>query len=240
MKWVRSATGKYYLVVAPLHGRGNRGGNGAGVKIFAYEFPTDVNAKWKLHLLDSSMHMTHNFEVLDAEGSTALIILGGKEGMKMIEEPFDNGSVNNTALPNIQKGVGELRAGKLNGNAKFIAAIEPMHGNELTVYLKSAKDRRIVLDSNIREGHALAVADLLGNGNSQVIAGWRAPNKDGKTGIKIYSAKNKDGSVWDSAWLDENGMACEDLQVADLDNDGKPDIIAAGRASHNLKIYWNK
>jgi hypothetical protein len=35
-------------------------------------------------------------------------------------------------------------------------------------------------------------------------------------------------------------MACEDLTVADLDADGRPEIIAAGRDSHNLIIYWNK
>jgi hypothetical protein len=35
-------------------------------------------------------------------------------------------------------------------------------------------------------------------------------------------------------------MACEDLQLADLDADGQLDIVAAGRATHNLKIYFNQ
>jgi hypothetical protein len=35
-------------------------------------------------------------------------------------------------------------------------------------------------------------------------------------------------------------MACEDLQVADLDGDGRLDIVAAGRATHNHKIYFNE
>jgi hypothetical protein len=34
-------------------------------------------------------------------------------------------------------------------------------------------------------------------------------------------------------------MACEDLQVADLDGDGHLEIIAAGRRTHNVKIYFN-
>ena len=37
-----------------------------------------------------------------------------------------------------------------------------------------------------------------------------------------------------------DGMACEDIRIADLDGDGKLDIIAAGRATRNLKIYWNR
>ena len=35
-------------------------------------------------------------------------------------------------------------------------------------------------------------------------------------------------------------MAVEDLKLADLDADGRLDIIAAGRSTKNLKIYWNK
>jgi hypothetical protein len=34
-------------------------------------------------------------------------------------------------------------------------------------------------------------------------------------------------------------MACEDLKLADLDADGRLDIVAAGRATNNLIVYWN-
>ena len=35
-------------------------------------------------------------------------------------------------------------------------------------------------------------------------------------------------------------MACEDLCLADLNADGNLDIIASGRATKNVKIYWNE
>lgn len=35
-------------------------------------------------------------------------------------------------------------------------------------------------------------------------------------------------------------MACEDLKLADLDGDGRLDIVASGRATKNLVIYWNR
>ena len=35
------------------------------------------------------------------------------------------------------------------------------------------------------------------------------------------------------------GVAVEDLAVGDLNGDGKPDIVAVGRATKNVKIYWN-
>jgi hypothetical protein len=41
-------------------------------------------------------------------------------------------------------------------------------------------------------------------------------------------------------WVDDDGMACEDLTLADLDGDGRLDIIASGRSTHNLKVYFNE
>ena len=40
--------------------------------------------------------------------------------------------------------------------------------------------------------------------------------------------------------VDEGGMATEDLVVADLNGDKQPDIVASGRATRNVKIYWNE
>ena len=80
----------------------------------------------------------------------------------------------------------------------------------------------------------------MGTNATQVVVGWREPDKDFKVGVKIYSATDTHYKEWEGHWIDDNGMACEDLQLADLDGDGKKDIIAAGRSSHNLKIYWNR
>jgi hypothetical protein len=40
--------------------------------------------------------------------------------------------------------------------------------------------------------------------------------------------------------IDDNTMACEDMKAADLDGDGDLDLVAAGRATNNVIIYWNK
>lgn len=234
MQWVKSAQGTFSLVVAPLHGRGNRGGEGEGAKLLAYRFPKDVYGKWQIDTLEKSMHLTHNFDVAEKENNS-LIYLGGKEGIMIIDP--SSGAVQKA--PAKTKGVGELRVGKTAEGKQLIASIEPMHGNELVVY---AGDRweRSVLDSNLKEGHALAVGDLLNTGNHQIVAGWRNPNSEGKVGIRLYMPKDKQGRKWNFVWVDENEMACEDLKLADLDGDGRLDIIATGRATHNLKIYWNK
>ena len=120
-----------------------------------------------------------------------------------------------------------------------------MHGNEVVfnsnlIQLFGGKPVRSVLDDALAEGHALACADLLGQKRDQIVAGWRAPNKDKNVGIKMYVPMDDKGEKWQTHVIDDNGMACEDLKIADLDGDGQPDIIASGRATHNLVIYWNR
>ena len=235
MQWVKTGDG-FYLVVVPLHGRGNANGEGRGVKIIGYKFPTNPKGEWSTVVLDSTMHLTHNLTLLAKQQNGAQeVYIGGKEGVRKI---VDIGSRPHTvAVPGMDRALGELRTGKVNGQPIF-ATIEPMHGTTLAVYHIGKNTTRQVLDEQLKEGHALAVADVMRMGNDQVIAGWRVPNNENKTGIKIYvpGANN----TWTSHWIDENGMATEDLQVLDMNGDGKPDIVAAGRATKNLKIYWNR
>ena len=61
-----------------------------------------------------------------------------------------------------------------------------------------------------------------------------------QVGIKLFVPLDETGTRWQSHVIDDNTMATEDLTVADLDGDGRPEIIAAGRATNNLIIYWNR
>jgi hypothetical protein len=40
--------------------------------------------------------------------------------------------------------------------------------------------------------------------------------------------------------VDDGGMATEDLIVGDFNGDKRPDIVASGRSTRNVKIYWNE
>src|SRR4051794_29210263 len=59
MRWMRNKSGHYDLVVVPLHGRGNKAGEGAGVRILAYKMPADPRGPWETELLNDAWHMTH-------------------------------------------------------------------------------------------------------------------------------------------------------------------------------------
>jgi hypothetical protein len=97
-----------------------------------------------------------------------------------------------------------------------------------------------MIDDTLVDGHAVACGDILKAGHDQVIVGWRAMNQRGaKVGIRLYVAKDS-GKEWTQHLIDDNTMACEDLTLADFNNDGRLDIVAAGRATKNVKIYFNE
>lgn len=233
MRWVNGD-----LVVVPLHGRGNKGGQGAGVKILAYKKPADPKQPWKTELLDETLHMTHNFDPVqwDKDADQELLV-GGKEGVFLLQDK------KLTQLAGAANGgAGEVRLGKLANGKRFFATVEPMHGNNLAVYVESGSPPWTgrILDSNLLDGHAIGCGDLAQAGSDQIVVGWRAMGKAGaKVGIKMFTAQDADGKEWKETLIDDNKMACEDLALADLNDDGRLDIVAAGRATKNLKIYWN-
>lgn len=253
MRWVETEDGKFELVVLPLHGRGNKGGEGAGVKVIAYKMPKDgPKGTWETKVLDDTMHLTHNMDAInftvpdagDGAHTVRGVLVAGKEGLTGIM--FNRGKWNpaqaNGIFPNAAGEIRVLPSYAPNGQ-NYITTIEPMHGNSVVLYSGNngnPKPVRTVLIDNFNQGHALAIADILGTGRPQVIAGWRNPNKERKVGIKLFELENDEGTKFKTHIIDDNKMACEDLKLADLDGDGKVDIIAAGRATKNLVVYWNK
>lgn len=243
MHWIRMQDGTYSLVVLPLHGRGNRNTEGAGVRVLGYRPPADPRDTWETFLMNDAFHLTHNFEptVWEANAKGEGILLASKEGLLRMER-LDSGW---TTRPLTTRGAGETRFGILPTGNRFLTSIEPFHGNEAVVYTVTVQDlHRAVLDNTLIQGHALATGDLLGTGWDQVVVGWRGPipTRPGvKVGIKLFVPTDRDGANWKlHALVDDNAMACEDLKLADLNGDGKLDIIACGRASKNVIIYWNQ
>jgi hypothetical protein len=250
MRWLRLAEGDHALVVAPLHGRGNQGGEGAGVRLLAYAVPDDPRGDWRTTVIEDTLHLTHNLDPAqwDPTSEAEEILYLGREGGLLISRERDRWT--KQSLDGLRGG-GEIRMGLHSPSAPFVVTIEPFHGNEL-VYYRFAFERgsgggapgelleRIVLDDGLEGGHALAAADMFGDGSDQIVAGWRLPNREGRVGLKLYYPADEAATDWRSILVDDDGMATEDVGIGDLDADGRPDIVAAGRATRNLKIYWNR
>ncbi len=247
IRWVRNHQGRLTLVSAPLHGRGNNPGTGEGdgVRIQRYAPGQAMKTPWSIEVLDASHHKTHNLDPVQWDEDPAdELLLGSKEGAFLIDPGTDGSSTTRQLGSAENGGFGEIRAGRL-AKSRFVAGISPMHGNQVVVLTPPTNPgglwNRRVLDEGLIDGHALACADFLGLGSDQVVVGWRAMNRPGaKVGVKVFTPLDPEGSQWRETLIDDNGMACEDLQVADLNGDGRPDIVAAGRGTRNLKIYFNE
>jgi hypothetical protein len=252
--------GKPALISVPLMGRGSSAKNnhldGLPVRVTAYRIPKDpTKDRWMPDVIDESLHVCHNFYPIAVPGTTRKdILIASYEGVNLLSmndgkwkrQHLGNGNQDN---PKGSRGSSEIKQGKLKNGKKFIATIEPWHGNQVVVYTEPADKGKMwdrhVIDEQLRWGHAVSCADLDGDGSDELIIGVRdEPGKNDKfkesRGVRIYKAMDDKGAKWQRQILDNGGVAVEDLAVADLNGDGRPDIVAVGRQTHNIRIYWNE
>jgi hypothetical protein len=250
IRWVKDSQG-WSLWSVPLHGRGNKDGQGVGARIQRYRPPADRRQPWTVETVADQWHKTHNFDPVVRSGGNPVteVLVGSAEGAfrgvlaGAGAVGAAGGPVSWTQVGGPDNGgVGEIRS--LGDAAGSVVGISPMHGNQLVVFHppapgSKAMGRREVIDDGLIDGHALACGDLLGIGQPQIVAGWRAMGRPRsvKVGVALYVPV---AGRWMKVSVDDDGMACEDLTLADLDGDGRLDIVASGRSTHNLKVYFNE
>lgn len=245
MHWIAGPKGDFQLAVKPLRGRGSLDGIGPGLRILAYHVPEDLAAEWTTEVISDSLHLSHNFHPVNWDDDPEQeLIVAAKEGAWHFDRSGDSWKATQltTAF------AGEIRDGKLPDGRRFIATVEPMHGTSAAVHVepesgKGLWTRLAVLDDAIKDGHAVAVDDFLGVGSDQVVVGWRAMHPrdmPGEPGIKFFAPLDDAGNEWRETKVSGAEVAVEDIKAADLDGDGKPEIVAAARQTKNLRIFFNE
>ncbi len=251
-------SGKLQLVVGPLFGRNStREKNwmdGQPLRLLAYKIPANPTTdRWVPEVIDESLHVMHNFYPIPAlSGKGQDILTASYEGVHRLTRTstgwkkikIGEGNQDN---PKSNRGASEIKQGLLRGGKPYVATIEPWHGDQVVVYTPPASGeglwKRHLLDTKLKWGHAVWPADIDGDGDEELIIGVR-DNLSGKpgerSGVRIYKATDGKGEKWERVLIDEGGVGVEDLAAADLDGDGKIDIVAVGRATKNVRIYWNK
>jgi hypothetical protein len=255
------------LVVVPLQGKGTKGpnwGEGNGAKVELLAIPEDpTSPDWPSQVVRDDLHAVHGFAVLnDTDVLFAAwegVFWSGYQGLNSWEGA-KLGEGNQLSLPN--KGASEIKLGRLKHGPAYIATVEPWHGHQVAAYFAAnpihtgerpfpmfETERtwtRHVLAEPLQWGHAVCCADIDADGDDELIIGQRDPNSAGAAsqgpGVFVFDPVYESGSkpAFTRHTVDDGGMACEDLLVADLDGDGRPEIVAGGRATHNVKIYWNR
>jgi hypothetical protein len=252
--------GSSQLVVAPLQGRGTKGpdwGSGSGVRVEVFRIaPECTSAEWPREVADESMHTIHNLQIVDVDGDGRDdVLLAAWEGVFVLKRDANGkwsktklGTGNQESSPS--KGSSEIKLGRLSGRRRYIATIEPWHGFQVVVYTPPPSgdglwDRQVI-DEPVQWGHAVWCDDLDGDGDQELVIGQRDPNAKSNDDLKgpgvwVYDPAQSAGKLrFSKHIIDNGGVGVEDLLTTDFDGDGRPDIVAGGRSTHNVKIYWNK
>ena len=226
--------------------------DGSPVRVTAYRIPRDpVKDRWVPEVLDESMHVVHNLWPIPRQGAKGQDILcASYEGVSLLSRTAGQwhrihlGAGNQENLKS-NRGASEIKQGKLKNGKKFLATIEPWHGHQVVVYTEPQTKGQLwdrhVLDAELKWGHGFWTAELDGDGSDELIIGVRDDlDKDHRRGVRIYKALDETGAHWARHVLESGGVAVEDITAGDLGGDGRIDIVAVGRQTHNIRIYWNE
>jgi hypothetical protein len=227
------------LVVVPLHGRGTKGPDwlGQGARILIFRPPANpTRDPWPMEVADDTLHIVHNFlpANMDSDAGDELLV-ASREGVNLLKRRQTKDKVDWSRTLIGEGAPGEIKLGRV-GARRMIATVEPWHGTSIVVYAEQpGMWARTVIEPAITGGHALGWADFDGDGNDDLAVGWR----DKQPGVAVYTV-DRSGALTSKTVIDDGGMATEDLAVVDLNGDKRPDIVASGRATRNVKIYWNE
>ena len=143
-----------------------------------------------------------------------------------------------------QSGASDVAMGRMN-RKRFFATTEPVHGNQVVVYLDAPDDRwsRHVIDAELLNAHALLLLDSDNDGNHEIVSGGtrtaRGAGPGTKPGVFFYKATNPSGLTWNK-WLLDPDIAANSCVAADIDGDERIDVACVGNTDPwPLRWYEN-
>ncbi|MGH7654150.1 MAG: FG-GAP repeat domain-containing protein [Gemmatimonadaceae bacterium] len=197
--------------------------------------------EWKREPIADDSGVVHGILPFAWDGGMREDVLSGSF-LGVYRHQFDHGTwvrtkvVGGDSSPWPKSGASEIVVGT-TGRERFLATIEPWHGNQVVVYRQSGEAwKRHVIDDSIRDGHTMVTGDFDGDGQDEIIVGERA----GARSVYVYRLANAAEGRWTKETLDDGGMAAASCVVADLNGDKRPDVACIGTATANLKWYENR
>ncbi len=134
-----------------------------------------------------------------------------------------------------KSGASDVAVGQL-GRERFLATIEPWHGNKVAIYRRDKGTwTRHVIDEAIADGHTIVSGDFDGDGKDEVVVGER----QGKRSAYLYRITDPKADTWSKGPLDDGDMAAAGCAAADLNADKRLDVVCIGTSTANLKWYEN-
>lgn len=239
LRWANiDGSGKRVLINAPLVNAGAHAPDYRGHVPLVYYRLGD----WKRTFIsDAEEGILHGIYVTEWLGDARdELLIGSFVGVHVYRYQL-NGNWSRTELTRgdpgtwPKSGTSDIAVGRLKSE-RFLATIEPWHGNQVVVYRQTRgaapQDgwNREVIDTNLLDGHTILTADFNNDGSDEIVAGYR-----GKPyGVCLYEFRE---GKWNREPIDAGEMSAASCTVGDLDGNGHPAIACIGSATHNLKVY---
>lgn len=218
------------------------------VPLVYYRVPPDVSGEWRRRVINGELvGVLHRIRVVNWDGGGREELLTARFNGIVLHRAVGEGDEIHWEHELLSKGheEGPPRAGTSDvgvgrlGTKRFLAAVEPWHGNEVVVYTQdeAARWQRKVIFDELKEGHEICVADFNGDGRDDLVAGDRAHGERGSS--YIFYAQDDLGNQWHQQVLDHLDMSGSGCKVADINGDGRVDPVLIGGGTHNIKWYEN-
>jgi hypothetical protein len=199
------------------------------------------NESWKRTLIATDNEgVQHGITIVDWDGNGRDSILtasfSGIDLYRFAKDKWTRTEISKgNPAPWPKSGSSDIAVGR-TGKQRFLAAIEPWHGNQVAVYVEHRGQwRRDVIDDSLVDAHTILTADLNGDGRDEIVAGMRGKPYQ----VLIYSRADNESNRWTRQILDTGGMAAAACTAVDLNADHRIDLACIGGATTNLKWYEN-
>ncbi len=224
-------------IAAPLHTKWYEGSTN-GVEIYTNE---GAGAFSLYHTIDVG-YSAAEVEIADLDGDgTEDIVVSLNGGVKVY---YGTGSISSWAEyspPWESHEMDGIGVGDLNGDGLLDIVSTPYTGDAISLYVQSESWTWESLEfKDVDQAFGIKIADLDGDGDNDVICGTRSK------GIKAWKGNGGGSSGGTSfSWTDMNGGLPSDngdwqqIELADIDGNGHPDLIGARNSRGRVHLYLN-
>jgi len=181
---------------------------------------------------DQATGRSHYFDFADfnGDGKGEIVLTASGAGIIRVWSQAEDGAWTSETIFK-KPGTTNAQIADLNGDGSLDMAVGTGHGKGV-YWIEGPDWTEHVIDPDFGHAHALTIADF---------------NQDGKQDVAVISYEdklvrwyeNKGNGEFAAHDIDtETGQEAYDLRATDLNGDNHPDLVAAGRGTENVAIYF--
>lgn len=248
LRWVDANNdGQKELIVAPIMGPGSSAPDfmQSPIRLLSLSIPENpYGHPWPMQVIDESLHIAHGLYIEESNEDRTIFTASVEGIVEFTPSEEDrllwvkNNLCSGAPASEGRTGCSEVTVGRFKDGSRFLTTIEPWHGNQVVVYRLDADDvqaTRHVIDDSFDNGHALACGDFDGDGDDEIIAGYRGKGHS----IYLYNYMENEEKPWQRCLLDIE-VAAQGFAVEDVNQDGLLDFVATGGSTQNVRLYINQ